>query len=68
MKRPEQERKKQWDGISPDEKVKISTPEKLIESKKKAKLHKMTSRFGVSPNRKGQDEGESKEHNGKIRG
>jgi hypothetical protein len=30
----------------------MSTPEKLIESKERAKLHKMTFRFGVSPNEK----------------
>jgi hypothetical protein len=49
MKRPKQGRKKQWDGISPDEKVKMRTPEKLIESKERAKLQKMTFRLGMSP-------------------
>jgi hypothetical protein len=40
------------DGISPDEKVKMRTPEKLIESKEMARLQKMTSRLGISPDDK----------------
>ncbi len=40
------------DGISLDEKVKMRTPEKLIESKERAKLQKMTSRLGISPDEK----------------
>ncbi len=40
------------DSISPDEKVKMKTPEKLIESKEMAKLQKMTSRLGISPDEK----------------
>jgi hypothetical protein len=37
------------DDISPDKKVKMRTPEKLIKSNKSAKLQKMTSRLGISP-------------------
>jgi hypothetical protein len=42
-------RKRLRDGISPDEKVKMRTPEKLMESKERAKLQKMISRLGISP-------------------
>jgi hypothetical protein len=46
-------RKRLRDGISPsDEKVKTRTPEMLIESKERARLRKMTSRLGISPDEK----------------
>jgi hypothetical protein len=54
MNRPTREnetiaRKRLKDGIIPDEKVEMRTPEKLIESNDMAKLQKMTSRLGISP-------------------
>ncbi len=45
-------RKRLRDSISPDEKVKMRTPEELIESEERAKLQKMTSRLGISPDEK----------------
>jgi hypothetical protein len=45
-------RKTLRDGIFPDEKVKMRTPEKLIESKERARLQRMTSRLGISPDEK----------------
>jgi hypothetical protein len=45
-------RKRLRDAISPDVKVKMRTPEKLIESKERAKQLKMTSRLSISPNKR----------------
>ncbi len=45
-------RKRLRDSISPYEKVKTKTPEKLLESKQGAKLQKMTSRLGISPDKR----------------
>jgi hypothetical protein len=44
--------KRLMDGISPDEKATMRTPEKLIKSKERTKLQKMTSRLGISHDKK----------------
>ncbi len=48
--------------------VKMRTPEKLIESKERAKLQKMTSRLGISPDEKTKIREKAKKHYKKIHG
>ncbi len=61
-------RKRLRDGILPDKKIEMKTPEMLIESKERAKLQKMTCRLVILPDEKAKMREKAKNTMERLRG